>query len=183
MVAPGFASLEIGPDQVRQMLEAGRIHSRRPVSKVFSLQPMRQQLGMTDPGGAPPAIPVVQPGNHRPMTVAGLERQGLGEGTQPVGVIPPETIRLVENGPGPLLAAHLEDLPELGLQRFAPLLGQFEPSHKIQFTSQSTALGVVNQQIIRNLTEEAPGRVVTGHRSNPEPLRSPLLSYSGSPSQ
>ena len=57
VAAPGLALLEIGADQIRKVFETGRIGRRRPVSQVFALMPIGQQVGVTDPGGAPPAFP------------------------------------------------------------------------------------------------------------------------------
>ena len=74
------------------------------------------------------------------------------------------------NGAAALLAAYLEDLPKLGLDRVAVLLGKLQPSRaqllrlslvearKAHVFEQPPPLEVTGQQIVRHLPEEESSR-------------------------
>ena len=78
-----------------------------------------------------------------------------------VGIISPLSARIVQNGQDSLLAAHLEDLPELGLHRAAVRLRQLPPgreqllrlgllqTRKVHVFEQPAALEVACQQVVR----------------------------------
>ena len=183
VVAPAFAAVKVGADQVCQILEAGRVGRRRPVPQMLALAPAGRPLGVMVADGPRPAFPVVQQRRHRPVEVAGLGRQGSDEVLQLRGALRPTPARLVEKGADPLLRAHLEDLAELGLELPALVFGQLVPGREqrlraglahpgnVQFPEQAPALEVAGQQPGRDLPEETPGRVVPAHRSGSEPFR------------
>ena len=95
MVAPALARVEVGPDQVRQVLQAGRVHGCRPVPQVLALAPVGQRVGMIEPRGPRPAFRVIQERGHGPVVVARQRRKLFDEGGQPVGIIAPLPARFV----------------------------------------------------------------------------------------
>ena len=113
---------------------------------------------------------VIQEGDHRPLEVVGQRRRAFRQ--KPCGP-PGHSLkchsRLVDDRPKALLAAHVEDVPELRIHLITLAVRQSQPRREqrvglallhggeVQIAEQPPRLEIASEQGIRHLPEEIPG--------------------------